>query len=63
MEQWQLLVLPSRRDLTAELSQPGMASNGPSTGKLGLTSGEGGGYVTQSADLLNVSRKQLIIRL
>lgn len=30
-------VLPSRRDLTAELSQPGVANNGPSTGMLGLT--------------------------
>lgn len=56
-------MLPSRRDLTAELSQPGMVSNGPSLGKLGLTSEEGGGYVTQSADRLNVSRKKLIMRL
>lgn len=63
MEQWQFLVLPSRRDLTAELSQPGMANNGPSMEKLGLTSEEGGGYVTQSADLLNVSRRQLIMKL
>lgn len=63
MEQWQFLVLPSRRDLSAELPQPGVANKGPSMEKLGLTSEEGGGYVTQSADLLNGSRKQLIMNL
>lgn len=57
MEQWQFLVLLSRRNLTAELPQPGMANNGPSMEKMGLVSEEDGGYVTQSADLLNVSRK------
>lgn len=39
-------MLPGRRDLSAELSQSGMANNGPATEKLGLTSEEGGGRVT-----------------
>ena len=63
MERWQFLVLPSRRDLSAELSQPGMANNGHAMEKLGLTSEEGGGHVTQRADLLTVPRKQLVMRL
>lgn len=63
MEQWQLLVLPSRRDLSAELSQPGTANNGPAMEKLGLTSEEGGGHVTQRANLLTTNRKQLLMHL
>lgn len=63
MEQWQFLVLPSRRDLRAELSQPGMANNGPAMEKMGLTFVEGGGHVTQRAEQLTVSRKQLFMCL
>lgn len=56
-------MLPNRRDLSAELSQPGMANNGPAMEKLGLTSEEGGGCVTQRADRLTVSRRQLLVHL
>lgn len=63
MERWQFLALPNRRDLSAELLQPGMANNGPAMEKLGLTSEEGGGCVTRRADLLTVRRKQLLMHL
>lgn len=59
MKQWQFLVLLTGKELHAELAQPGMANNGPAIEKMILTSREGGGRVTQKADLLTVSRKQL----
>jgi len=40
-----------------------MAKNGPAMEKLGLTFEEGGGHVIRRADLLTVSRKQLLMCL
>lgn len=56
-------MLPSRRDLSTELSQPGMSNNGLAVEKPGLTYEEGGGHVTQRADLLTMSRKHLLMCL